>query len=283
MSETLAAQIAERYGRADEADGIAGAAVVPGADGLARVLSHRTIRRYTDQPVPEPLLRTLLAAAQSAPTKSDLQQYSIVVVEDAAARGEIAGWLPAMPWVGQAPLFLLFCGDMRRAQRVCELRGRPHANDNLDSFLNCAVDAGLVLGAFIHAAEAAGLGCCPISHVRNHLPRLSELLALPPGVFPVCGLTVGWPADPGRMSMRLPQAAVVHRDRYDDRALAEAVDDYDRRRHAREPIPAEKQKNADVYGTTDYCPWSDQLSRQLSRPERADLAAFLRRHGFSLA
>ena len=59
------------------------------------------------------------------------------------------------------------------------MRNKPFANDHLDAFLNAAVDAGLVLMNFIRAAEAVGLGCCPISVIRNHIDEVAELLELP--------------------------------------------------------------------------------------------------------
>ncbi|HKI97509.1 MAG TPA: nitroreductase family protein [bacterium] len=278
MTEDLRVAYAERFG-------LEPGRVPPleGGEALLRMLGRSTCRAYRAEPVPEPLLRTLLACAQSAPSKSDLQQYSIVVVEDAAARREIASWLPSMPWVAEAPVFLLFCADMRRDQRVCALRERPHANNNLDTVLNATVDAALALGTFIAAAEAAGLGCCPISYVRNHLPELTAMLGLPPGVFPIAGLCVGWPAARAQVSMRLPPAVAVHRDRYDDGQLPAELAAYDERRCASQPIPPAKQKNADVYGTTDRGTWTDQVSRQLSRPERPGFRAFLLRHGFELA
>lgn len=278
MDSRLNERWAERFGLAPQ-DG----AQPDGDEVLARMLSRGTCRKFRADAVPESLLQTLLACAQSAPSKSDLQQYSIVVVQDGAAHGQIASWLPAMPWVAAAPVFLVFCADTRRNRRVCEIRGRPHANNNLDTFLNATVDAALALGAFITAAEGAGLGCCPISYVRNHLEEITPLLALPPGVFPVAGLCVGYPAERAPVSMRLPPSLVIHRDRYDDRPLEDELDAYDRRRHAREPIPPEKQKNARSYGTTATCTWSDQVSRQLSLPERAEFRAFLQRHGFDLA
>ena len=141
----------------------------------------------------------------------------------------------------QAPLFMVFCGDHRRIRRVAELRDRPFPNDTLDMFMNAAVDAGLVLQSFITAAEALGLGCCPISVVRNHVEKLGGLLELPPGVFPVAGLCVGYPRQPGWISMRLPPAVTVHTDRYDDRDLPAQLEAYDRpprgppRHPAREP------------------------------------------------
>ena len=52
---------------------------IPSDGTVADILNRRSLRRYTDQPVSDDLLDVLLACAQSAPAKSDLQQYSIVV------------------------------------------------------------------------------------------------------------------------------------------------------------------------------------------------------------
>ena len=144
------------------------AAGQPGSESLARLLEHRSHRRYAAQPVSAELLRLLFACALSSPSKSDLQQADIVHVADAAKRKLIADLIPYMPWVREAPVFLVFCGNIRRIRQVAELRGKPFANDHLDAFMNAAVDAGIVMTTFIHAAAAAGLGCCPISSVRNH-------------------------------------------------------------------------------------------------------------------
>src|SRR5690349_21073324 len=78
---------------------------------LRQLLLRRTHRRYADRPVGEALLRLLLAAAFSASSKSDFQQASVVRVIDAALRGRLAALVPDMPWIGTAPVFLVFCGD----------------------------------------------------------------------------------------------------------------------------------------------------------------------------
>ncbi|HUN44346.1 MAG TPA: nitroreductase family protein, partial [Acetobacteraceae bacterium] len=109
-------------------------------DAIAPLLDRRVVRRYRDEPVPDSLLDGLLAAAQSAPAKSDLQQYSVVVMRDAARIKQIADWIGTMDWIASAPVFLVWCGDMRRGQRLCDIHGMPHANNNLDTFLNTAVD-----------------------------------------------------------------------------------------------------------------------------------------------
>ena len=278
MSRTIADLIQDRFGLPTEA-GRDRAAEGP----LALLLSHRTQRRYKPDRVPDDVLEMALAAALSAPSKSDLQQVGIVVVRDRARQTTIGGWIPDMPWVAQAPLFMVFCGDHRRMRRVSELRGRPFPNDTLDMFMNAAVDAGLVLQAFITAAEALGLGCCPISVVRNHVEKLAALLELPPGVFPVAGLCVGYPLQPGWISLRLPPAITVHTDRYDDRDLPAQLEAYDRRREARHATPKESQRYVERFGYSEPYGWSEDKARQYSTPERHNFGPFIRGHGFGLA
>jgi FMN reductase [NAD(P)H] len=255
----------------------------PAEGALAQVLTHRTHRRYTAAPVPDDVVEILLAAALSAPSKSDLQQVGIVLVRDRAKQALIGSWIPDMPQIAQAPLFAVFCGDNRRLRRIFELRRRAFINDTLDMFMNAAVDAGLAMQSLIVAAEAMGLGCCPISVIRNHVEKVSELLELPPGVFPVAGLCVGYPSQPGWISLRLPPAVTVHTDRYDDRALPDEVEAYDRRREARHRTPRESQRFPDRFGYAESYGWSEDKARQYSVPERHNFGPFIRRHGFALA
>jgi FMN reductase [NAD(P)H] len=252
-------------------------------DEIAPLLDRRVVRRYTEQGVPDSLLDGLLAAAQSAPAKSDLQQYSVVVMRDAARIKQIADWIGTMDWIATAPVFLVWCGDMRRGQRLCELHDMPHANNNLDTFLNTAVDCSLAMAQFMVAAEAVGLGTCPISYVRSHIERVSPLLGLPSGVYPVAGLTVGWPVFRRPVSMRLPPSIVVHRERYDDSALERDAAAYDARRREREPVAPGSLKNNDVYKPREGVGWSENVARQLSVPERFGFATYLRTKGFDLA
>jgi FMN reductase [NAD(P)H] len=252
-------------------------------DAVAPLIDRRVTRRYTDQDVPDSLLDALLAAAQSAPAKSDLQQYSVVVMRDRARIKQIADWIGTMDWIATAPVFLVWCGDMRRGQRLCALHDMAHANNNMDTFLNTAVDCTLAMGQFIAAAEAIGLGTCPISYVHSHIERVSPLLGLPSGVYPVAGLSVGWPVFRRPVSMRLPPAIVVHHERYDDSKLESEVAAYDKRRNARDPVAAGSLKNNDVHPPRDGVGWSENVARQLSVPERFGFSTWLKTKGFDLA
>lgn len=273
--ERFAALYAARFGLSPDHD----EAVEP---ALARMLARRTHRSFADRPVPETLLDVLLAAALSASSKSDYQQASILRVRDPEKRERIAALIPTMPWIAAAPVFLVFLADARRLARIAALRGKPAPNDDLEAFFNATVDAALALQSFILAAESVGLGCCPISVIRNHLAEVAPLLELPPGVLPVAGLCVGWPARAGHISMRLPPSVTVHVDRYDDRALPEELDAYDRRRDARYSTPREKQRAPEKWGYADFYGWSEDKARHVAEREGAGFGAFVRRHGFGL-
>ncbi|UCH72963.1 MAG: nitroreductase family protein [Rhodospirillales bacterium] len=250
---------------------------------LAPLLARGSQRRFRDEPVSEGLLAALLACAQSAPTKSNLQQYSIVVLSDPETRKRfLERIVPQVRWAATAPLLLVFLGDVRRGRRIAAHRGYEHRNDNVDTFMNAAVDAALAMQCFIAAAEAVGLGCCPLSVVRNHLDALADLLALPPGVFPIAGLAAGWPEGAAEVSLRLPPEIVVHRDRYDDGGLEAAVESYDDRVFAARPIPPEKQRHVDRYGVAERGVWSENVARQLSLPERPEFRDWLRRQELNL-
>jgi FMN reductase [NAD(P)H] len=255
---------------------------VPEVPWLRQVLMRRTHRRYADRPVPEPLLRLLLAAAFSASSKSDFQQASVVRVEDRLLRDRLAALVPDMPWIGNAPVFLVFCGDARRLERIGDIRGHTADNGQLEGFFNATVDAALVLQTFILAAETAELGCCPISVLRNHPDAVAAILRLPNKVFPVAGLCLGYPAAAGHISMRLPLDLTVHTDRYDDAHLVEAVVAYDRRRDARYSIPREQQRAPEVFGRAAFYGWSEDKARQATEPEGLAFSAYLRSRGFSM-
>jgi nitroreductase len=254
---------------------------LPDLPWLRRVLMRRTHRRYAERPLPEPLLQLLLGAAFSASSKSDFQQASVIWVKDPSRRARLADLIPDMPWIGAAPVFLVFCGDAHRLERIGEVRGHSPGNGKLEGFFNAAVDAALVLQTFILAAEAAGLGCCPISVIRNHAAAVAQILDLPDKVFPVAGLCVGYPVATGHISMRLPLEVSAHTDRYDDHRLAELIDAYDHRRDARYSFPRQQQRSPEIFGYANFYGWSEDKARQAAQPEGASFSSYLRRRGFT--
>jgi nitroreductase/FMN reductase [NAD(P)H] len=251
----------------------------PGLDRIASIVKHRVIRRYSAKSVDEGLIRLICACALSAPSKSDLQQRDIVVVEEFGTRQAIAELIPDMPWIGQAPVFLVFLANGRRLTEIAGRRGKPFPNNHFDLVFNAATDAAIAMATAEAAAEALGLGACPISVIRDHAARIGDLLDLPERVIPFAGLCLGWPADDGRLSPRLPLAITVHRDRFSDRDAAQGIEAYDRRRE--QAAPYRTQRDLDVWGEATHYGWSEEKARHYAQPQRSDFGAYVRSRGFS--
>lgn len=267
----LADLAAARFAMSSPLTPFAGPVIGPGCAAdtqmIERMLDHRTCRRFSDRPVEDELLDLLLATTLSTPSKSDLQQCTVIVIDDEKNRRAIADLIPSMPWVIESPRFLVFCGDSRRIRQIANRAGVEFANDHLDAFLNAASDAAMHLSTFIWAAESVGLGTCPISVVRNHIDEVSAILDLPDHVFPLAWMCVGWPERLGPLSPRLPTSITVHRDRYDDHDIDALIADYDRHRQDARPTGGV---------------WSAEKAAMAARAERTQLARFLRSKRFCL-
>ena len=250
------------------------------ADLLQSMATRGSCRAFADKPVPAEWIEAISALAMSAPTKSDMQQRDIVVLKSPDIRKRLADLVSGQSWVADAPMIAVFCGNNRRQRLLHNWHDVPFANDHLDAFFNAAGDAAIALGAFVTAAEAMGLGCCPISAVRNEADAVSELLGLPDHVFPFAGLAFGFPAKTPEVSKRLPLRVTCHVDRYQEDGLREAVEGYDEERAEAQPYAA--QRFPDKFGVSDCYTWSEDKVRQYSEPERAGFGAYVRGIGFKL-
>lgn len=198
---------------------------------IASQLDHRSVRAYAGRPLPEGTLEILIAAAQSAPSSSNVQAWSVISVEDPEQRARIARIAGSQKHVLEAPLFLVFIADLSRVQRIAERHGAVvDGLDYTESHLIAAIDAAFAAQNALVVAESLGLGTCYIGAVRNNAEETASVLKLPPRAFAVVGLTVGWP-DPATVAdvkPRIPQQALLHRDFYSIRGEEEALARADR-------------------------------------------------------
>ncbi|MFT4000419.1 MAG: NADPH-dependent oxidoreductase [Rhizobium sp.] len=196
---------------------------------IETLLSHRTVRDYLPKAVPDDILRLAVAAAQSAPSSSNLQAWSVVAVRDDARKARLNAVAGTQRQITQAPLLLIWLADLSRPRRIAADQGS--AADGLDyveSFLLGVIDAALAAQNAVVALESQGLGTCYIGAIRNDPEIVARELALPEGVFPVFGLTIGYPdpAAPAAVKPRLPQASVLHNEQYDRRQRPEDLHHY---------------------------------------------------------
>ncbi|MBY3321749.1 NADPH-dependent oxidoreductase [Rhizobium laguerreae] len=195
------------------------------------ILSHRSVRHYLPTPVPYEAVELAIAAAQSAPSSSNLQAWSVVAVENADRRSRLNAVAGNQRQIAQAPLLLIWLADLARPRAIATERGSTAEGlDYVESFLLGVIDAALAAQNAVVAFESLGLGTCYIGAIRNDPETVSRELGLPDGVFPVFGLTVGFPdpAVPAGVKPRLPQTTVLYRETYDCEPPEEDLADYNR-------------------------------------------------------
>ena len=251
-------------------------------NNVSRRILRKSCRKFKKIKVSKEILISLIASAQAAPSKSNLQQYSILLIKNREMKNQLSKLLRKTAWALEAPLFFLFLADIRRNKTITEHKGYEYKNNSIDYFMNAVIDASLAMQNLINSAEEFGLGICPISMVRNHLEEVKKMCHLPEGVFPIAGLSVGWPDENNEVSIRLPMKVVFHEDFYNDKDMLKQIDHYDKTIECVQPIPKSKQRHVKVYGFNKKNTWSENISRQMSLPERKEFKKWLKSHGFNL-
>ena len=178
--------------------------------------NRRTIRRYSDSPLPPGLLERLLLEASHAPTTGNMQLYSVIVSSTAEEKRRLAPFHFSQPQVESAAAVLTFCADFNRFSRWCEQRQASPCYDNLQSFMAATLDTIAFAQQFNTLAELEGLGVCWLGTTTYNAAEIAGELSLPRLTVPLITLTVGYPAEEGSDVGRLPLDAIMHNGRYTD-------------------------------------------------------------------
>lgn len=186
-------------------------------DTLATILNHRSVRAFMPDALPPGTLEVLVAAAQSASTSSNLQLWSVVAIEDPTRKARLSALAGQQKFIRDAPLLLVWLCDHARLTAIAAARQMPVEGIHyLEEFIVGIVDAALAAQSAAIAAESLGLGCVYIGAMRNLPEQVAAELGLPPQVFAVFGMSVGYP-DPAAetgVKPRLPRPVVLHREQY---------------------------------------------------------------------
>lgn len=196
--------------------------------------NRRTIRKYTEQDIPEQLLNELLEVAARASNTGNMQLYSVVVTREQANKEKLAPAHFNQPMITQAPVVLTFCADANRFVKWAGQRKAEAGFDNLQTFIASTIDAMLFAQTFCDAAEEKGLGICYLGTTAYNADKIIDALSLPRLVVPIVTVTVGYPAMPlPEQSERLPLEAIVHQEKYVDYTPA-SIDELYREKEALE-------------------------------------------------
>ncbi|OJY78308.1 MAG: NADPH-dependent oxidoreductase [Rhodospirillales bacterium 70-18] len=225
---------------------------------LDTMLSHRSVRGFLPSTVPAATLDLVLAAASSAPTSSNLQTWSVVVVEDPARKARLARLAAGQKFIEQSPTLLVWLADLARLEALAAARQQTVEGIHyLELLLVAVIDAALAAQNAVVALESLGLGSVYVGAMRNDPLGVAAELGLPKRVFPVFGLSIGFP-DPSistGIKPRLPPAAVVHREQYSAAAQPRAIAEYDARMSA---FQAEQKMGPEI--------WTEKVINRVRTP-----------------
>ncbi|OOF05608.1 oxygen-insensitive NADPH nitroreductase [Salinivibrio sp. MA607] len=234
---------------------------------IETLLSHRSIRKFSQAPISSEQLSQIIDAARSASSSSFLQCTSIIRVTDGDKRRLLAEYAGNQAYVADCAEFLVWCADFHRHEQI-----NPNAKLGFtEQTLIGAIDGAIMAQNAMVAAESMGLGGVYIGGLRNQPNKVAELLDMPNHVLPLFGMCLGVPAQDPETKPKLPASLIVHENRY--QAIDEAaLSDYDNQ--VREYYQTRTGGNKDMS-------WSEQVSATLEKEARPFMKEFLRSKGFS--
>ena len=220
--------------------------------------NRSSVRRFTDKPVSEQTLDTLLEAAAQAPTTGNMQLYSVVVTREPKRLKQLVDLHLGQPAAAGANVILTFCGDVARFERWCKDNNAQSTFRNLHGSLLGVIDATIFAQQFVTLAEMNGIGCCYLGTVTYNLDEFCDFLGTPDGVMPLFSVALGYPAPDGvaPVSDRLPKDAYIHRERfsdYDSKSIAKYYAEKEKLPESKKFIKENgKQTLAQVYSEVRY-------------------------------
>ncbi|MGT2800199.1 NADPH-dependent oxidoreductase [Streptococcus marmotae] len=225
------------------------------------MLSHSSVRRFTEEPISEEHLQTIISAGRAASTWKNFQSYSIIVVRSNEKKEALHALTP-QPAILQADTILLFVGDHYRASKAAELHQSAFDAKGPENLLISSVDAALAGQNSLLAAESLGYGGVFIGMIRHVACEVAALFKLPDYTYPIFCIALGKPNQHFPVKPRLPHDAIVFQEEYKEQGL--------------ETILAYDQVQSDYAGARQKETWSERLVAQFGQAEQASTKTLLK-------
>lgn len=187
---------------------------------------HTSVRRFKEQALPQEDLTEILTAAQMASSWKNFQSYSVIVVKSQEKKDALYELVPQEA-IRQSAVFLLFVGDLNRAEKGARLHTDTFQPQGVEGLLISSVDAALAGQNALLAAESLGYGGVIIGLVRYKSEEVAELFNLPDYTYPVFGMALGLPNEEHEVKPRLPLHQVVFEEEYQEQTV-DVIEAYDR-------------------------------------------------------
>jgi len=243
---------------------------------IQTMLNHKSVRKYTQQKPTDETIQTIVRAGQQAPFASQL--YSVLLTRKKAPFG--------------APLWFTICVDLYKLERFMKLRGWEMVTNDLSLLFFGIQDAAYMAENMVVAGESLGLFSCFLGNAPYRADKIARDFKLPPRVFPLVGLVMGYPAEEFPPRPRYPLSFTLFEDQYPeftDEQVAEAMGVMDEGYLAQGYYLKQKAKirlengRKETFTYEDYS-WTEHISRKWGQwyesPE--ELLEQLEKRGFKV-
>jgi nitroreductase len=165
------------------------------------VLTRKSVRAFTNQDIPEDVLRRVLEAGRHAPSANNFQEWRFVVVRDAQSRAKLSRAACRQSFVATAPVVLACCAEGTDHLMTCGQLSYP-------------IDVAIAVDHITLCAAAEGLGTCWIGAFYED--EVKKLLGIPRQVRVVVLLPMGYPQNPTAVrKSRISLEKIVKYERWD--------------------------------------------------------------------
>jgi nitroreductase len=179
------------------------------------IMMRRSVRNFKDQEIPEHIIEELLDAANNAPSGGNIQPISVILVQEAEARKELAEMVGQQPWVRNAPLSMIFCLDFLRIKRWASMFETDFKGEKAFlHFLIAYADLMCAAQNVVILAQAHGLGSVYIGTILDVIDTARKRFALPEYVLPMMVLSLGYPKTVPKNVPKLKREVIAHREKY---------------------------------------------------------------------
>ncbi|MDZ4722631.1 MAG: nitroreductase family protein [candidate division Zixibacteria bacterium] len=252
---------------------------------LLRLLqSHASVRQFTGEQITNEQERIIIETAQRSATSSNLQAYSIIGIRNQSTKDELAKLTGGQSHVAESSLFLIFCADLYRLSLLNKTREYPFHGEYTEVFIVATVDAALAADRALVAAQALGLGGVMVGGIRNNPVEVGRLVNLPELVYPVMGMSLGYPPKTPKAKPRLPMDGIYHRETYSSEQFESVVMEYDKTIHELGYLKGREVNRDNYKDFDDLYSWSEHSARRMATTDqgtlRGHMLGYLKERGF---
>jgi len=193
---------------------------------LNLLANRKSVRAYTDRPIPDAEKDAILSAALRAPTAGNMTLYTIIEVEDQALKDRLVETCDNQPFIAKAPYVLLFLADYQRwydyylasnVEALARLHGRQMRRPQEGDLMLACCDTLIAAHTAVIAAESLGIGSCYIGDILENYETHREMFNLPQYALPITLVCFGYPTQgqlDRKQTDRFDRSYIVHKDAY---------------------------------------------------------------------